>query len=136
MHTVSSCMILLFSTLAMSCRPKDPCALLKVAMSQPLYEPTDREYCESELKNLTQEAKPFGSVQKWKETVFDQSNLLITIMENVVNTASAPPIPFRTFPRFPAKVPCGDGVEFSNAAWGQTPLGELGIRKPERLYYS
>jgi len=87
------------------------------------------EYCDKELGSLQRASKNWGTIQRWQESVYWPSLLMLS---NLRDQASRNP-PIVAFSRFPQRVTC-EGLVIEDGAWKAGPLGRLGLKKPERIF--
>jgi hypothetical protein len=110
------------------------CADLARELALPSGAPKDQAYCAEELRRLSALARPWGSIQRWRENVYAQgSSIFLELQQRIIETSSGPPF---TFQWYPAKTPCGDGLSVTESEWRAGPLGRLGIENPKKLYFS
>jgi hypothetical protein len=125
--------IILFAT---ACSREDPCRRLQRELDTTGFEPTDRADCSKQLSALSQVAKPFGSIPNWKKQVEQPSQqFLIDVMVAFVERAKDLNSSLVTFEGFPKALPPATGVSIAEETWHVGPLGQLGLKRPERIYY-
>ena len=119
------------------CSRGHSCQELEQHFRTPGFQPTDEARCSLELASLQAVSAPYGSIEQWRKAVSEPSiSLLLTVAQKVVDRTSASDGSICTFNSYPLDVPGKGGIAPGEADWNDSPLGRLGIARPDRLYGS
>ena len=114
--------------------PVDACAVLRTELEKKYWPSKDAspEFCRRELATVRDLARNYDSLLEWYTEVPQQKvDMLIRLVEA---TVAEPPL--FEFSRFPSEVPCNAGVALSEGDCASSPLGQLGLDCPERVFFS
>lgn len=122
---------------ACGCR-RDACAELRKAINDPYWPGAATNLdCRAELEAANIYAKNANlSPRDWYLDVRGQQVMLVSLLRVAEAKRLSSRGDLLNFDRFPKSIPCSAGTSISNKEWAASPLGILGIARPDdgKLY--